>query len=230
MSTNKHLATFNVGRAMLAATLALGIGVLPLAACGSQQQGSSEEATQGTEPVALDVSSWKTLGDGLATMTDTLSYGYDESYFVCVIRSGDSSVRAVCKADPSIDEKLADIGFDDPDYNEKITAALGDLELISAEDITNTQLSQEELDSYVGKTGQDMLDAGFVFAFYNMYGGEQTGADMDNGYYTYDVTFDVSITEDQVEDGGESLLGATVVEIQGFGNLSNMALDPSSVQ
>lgn len=222
MRINKHT--------VLAATLAVSIGVLPLAACGSaptQEEAKPQETTQ-TE--ALDTKSWKTLGDALASRTDRLSYGHDDKYFVCVFSAGDTQVRAIAKSDPSIDPAIGELDFEDPDYDKKLDEILKDLELISAEDISGTMLEQSELDSYVGKTGQDLLDAGFVFGSYFMYGGEQTGASMDNGYYTYEFTFDVSVPEDKTEDEGEALKGATITEVQSNGNLSNMALDPASVE
>lgn len=230
---NTHPATPKIATNILAAALALSLGVLPLAACGSKPADSTAtEPTEQTDatPASIDVSSWKTLGDALATRTGSLSYGHDETYFVAIIEVNDSIVRMVCKSDPSVDEKLSAIEFDDPEHDQKVDEALADLELLSAEDITDTKLSQEELDAYVGKTGQDMLDAGFEFSYYSMYGGEDTDATMDYGYFSYEVIFDTTVTEDQTEDEGASITGATVKEIQSFGNLSNMSLDPTRVE
>lgn len=222
-----------IGKAALTASLVFGLGVLPLAGCASKPADEAEpDATSqpAVEAAPVDTTSWKTLGDALASRTGNLSYGYDDDYFVAIFDAGDSIIRTVSKMELSIRDEFGELDFEDPDYEAKETAILADLELISAEDITSDVLSQEELDSYVGKTGQDMYDAGFVFSYYSMYGGEQTSASIDYGYFSYDVTFDTSIDESQSEDEGASLKDAKVVEVQSFKNLSNMSLDPTAVE
>lgn len=222
-----------IGKAALTASLVFGLGVLPLAGCASKPADEAEpDATSqpAVEAAPVDTTSWKTLGDALASRTGNLSYGYDDDYFVAIFDAGDSIIRTVSKMELSIRDEFGELDFEDPDYEAKETAILADLELISAEDITSEVLSQEELDSYVGKTGQDMYDAGFVFSYYSMYGGEQTSASIDYGYFSYDVTFDTSIDESQSEDEGASLKDAKVVEVQSFKNLSNMSLDPTAVE
>ena len=212
----------------------LSLAVLPLAACGgsaSTDTATDEPAHAATQPAELDTSSWATMRDALSVAdSNEISYGYDENYFVCVFHAGESSIRAVAKYQPSIDGAFADLDMGADDYREQLTEVVGDLELVEAADITADCMSQEELAQYVGKTGQDLIDAGFTFASYNMYGGEQTGADMDKGYYSYDITFDVQVSEDQTEDDGAALMSATVVDAQSLGNLSNAALDPTVVK
>ena len=238
MKANQQLIPSNTGKALVTAAIALGIAMLPLAACGNKASDDAAEPAAATQDAdapasaitADDIASWKTLGDALANRTGDLSYGYDEELFVCVFDAGETKVRVVAQSDPSIGEKLAEIEFDDPDYDAKTNEALANLQVISAEDITDGQLSQEELDAYVGKTGQDLLDAGFVFSSYSFYGGEETGVTMDYGNYSYDVTFDVSVPEEKSEDGGESIKGATVVVIDSFGNLSDAALNPEAAK
>ena len=171
------------------------------------------------------------MRDALSTAdSNEISYSYDENYFVCVYHVGESSIRTVAKYQPSIEGAFVDLDMGADDYREQVTEVVGDLELVEAEDITVDLMSQEEFEQYVGKTGQELVDVGFSFASYNMYGGEQTGADMDKGYFSYDFTFDTQVSEDQTEDGGAALMSATVAEAQSLGNLSNAALDPAAVQ
>ncbi len=217
-------------------TIALALAALPLSACGnaaSTDGGASEPAPAASQDAPIDVSSWTTLRDALSVAdTNDLSYGYDGNYFVCVFNSGTSTIRAVGKCQPGIDGAFADLDMGADDYLEKVTEIVGDFELVEAADITDELMSQEDVEQYVGKTGQELVDAGFVFSYYNMYGGEQTGADMDNGYYSYSFTFDTQVSEEQAETDSEGslILDAVVVEAQSLGNLSNAALDPTAVK
>jgi hypothetical protein len=238
MKFDTHLMADQAGRTVLAAALALGVGVLPLAGCGSQPASDATEAETGepaqedaaAEATPIDTSSWKTMGDALAARTGDLSYGLDDTYFVGVFDAGDSKVRVVAKSQPGIDEAIGKLDFENSDYDQQLNEALSSLELVSAEDITDGQLPQEQLEGYIGQTGQDLLDAGFVFSSYSFYGGEETGATMDYGNYSYEVSFDATVSEEQAEDGGEAIKGATVTAVESFGNLSNAALDPTSVK
>lgn len=234
MKLDKYSVRPTIGRTTLATALALCLGVLPLAACGSKPADDANPSgigqSDGTDAAPVDIASWKTLGDALATRTGSVSYGFDDHYFVAVFDAGEQTIRTISKSDPGMNEKLYALDYGDSDYDKKLNEALADLELLSAEDITPELISQEELDSYVGKTGQDMFDAGYVFNTYYFYGGEQTGASLDHGSFSYEVTFDKSITEEQTDDEGESLKDATIVEIQSLKNLSNKAIDPSQIE
>lgn len=213
--------------------VALSLAVLPLAACGGSAgtETGKTDAPAASQGSTIDTSSWTTMRDALSVAdSNEISYGYDENYFVCVYHAGDSSIRAVAKYQPSIDGAFADLDMGADDYREQFTEAVADLELVEASDITADLMSQEDIQQYVGKTGQELIDEGFVFGSYNMYGGEQTGADLDKGYFSYSFTFDTQTSEDQTEDGGASILDAPVVEAQSLGNLSNAALDPTAVK
>ena len=216
----------------LALTMAL--ATVPLTACGGA--GSSDAGADGADSAAsqtakVDTSSWKTMGDALATVTsDEISYSYNEKYFVCVFEADGARIRTVAEADPAIEGKFADLDFGMEDYAKKFTEIVADLKLVSAEDITAEQMGPEELDTFVGKTGQELVDAGFVFESYSFYGGEETGVTMGKGNFSYEVTFDTKVSEDQTEDEGAAIMGAKSTIVEGFGNLSNAALDPYLVK
>lgn len=218
----------------LAVTLAL--AAIPLAGCGSNtssDQGAAEPspaaaASQGT---SIDTSSWKTMRDALAIAdSDDISYGYDDKTFLCVFRSGEAYIRTRAEMQPEVQEKIYDLNMDDDDYRKKFMETIGDLELAEATDISSELMSQEDLEQYVGKTGQDLMDAGLTFASYFLYGGDQTGAEMDKGNFTYSIIFDAQISEEQTEDEGASITDAKVVEVQSMGNLSDAALNPISTE
>lgn len=218
--TTKTMATF---------ALALSLAAVPLAACSSKSADSAQTSQlKGVTPTAEDVASWKTMGDALAYDHQNMNTGYNEDYYVAVYNSGDAVIRVVAKMVPGMNDKLFDLDFMAEDYDEQLASTIGELELVSAEDITGQKLSQDELNAYVGKTGQDMVNDGFAFEGYVMYGGEQTSATLTKGYFGYTVTFDTTVAEDQTEDGGAAIMGATISAIE-YGSPAMSATDPTTV-
>ena len=219
--------------------LALALGILPLAACSGQQAasspsaGASSQASESVEPNAsaatIDTSSWKTLGDALDNATSNPNAGWDDEYYLCDFEIGESTIHAVAKMAPGVGEKIAELDFDDKDYNTKLRQAVGGLELISAEDISSYKLDRTAMDALVGKTGQELFDEGFVFEGYFMYGGDNTGATLAKDYFSYGVTFDASVPENNTEEDGASIKNAKVVEVD-FQGTSTASLDPATIK
>ena len=211
----------------LAVALAMSLCAFPLAACsGSSDSGSSQSQDQSSSAEATIVNpDWKTLGDALAGQTGLLASGNNDSSYVIVFTADDGTYRAVAKMQPDTAKKLEGLDIFNPEDAQKIIDAVSGLELISAEEISGDLLSQEEVDSYVGKTGQDLIDDGLTFDRYFMSGGDQTGASFSRGYYNYEFTFDAKVAEDAPEDGGAAIMSAKIVEAHSFGNLSDTVFD-----
>lgn len=218
----------------VAAMLTLTLSAMPLAACGSQtSQGGAagSDATEQTQTAKIDISSWKTFGDAYAYDTKgNSSASWDEEHYITVFTTSDGSViRAIAKMDTDTYNKHAELEMSDDDYDKKFLDVMGDRELLSVEDLTPEKLSQDQLDAYVGKTGKDLVDDGFVFEHYWMYGGEETGAMMAKGNLAYSVTFDVTVPEDKADsDEGAGIMDAPIVSME-FSGASYDALDPSKV-
>jgi hypothetical protein len=213
----------------LAVALAMSLCALPLAACsGSSDSGSSKSQDQsqsGSTEATIVNPDWKTLGDALANQTGLLASGNNDSSYVIVFTADDGTYRAVAKMQPDTAKKLEGLDIFDPENTQKIIDAVSGLELISAEEISGDVLSQEEVDSYLGKTGQDLIDDGLTFDRYFMSGGDQTAASFSRGYHSYEFTFDTKIAEDDPEDGGAAIMSAKIVEAHNYGNLSNAVFD-----
>ena len=220
-----------ISRAAVAAALALALLSVPLTACGGQaaQGGGSSSAAEQAQAVVVDVSSWKTLGDALAYDNgENNTAGWDEKRYITVFSTDGPVVRVVAKMDAETYEKLGALDATDESYNEKFLEVMGGLPLESAEDLTDQKVTQDELDAYAGKTGQDLVDDGFAFESYWMYGGDETGAVMAKGPLAYNVTFDVSIPDEKAEDGGASIMGATITDAV-YAGASVDATDPSTL-
>ena len=221
----------NAPKTTIAAMIAIALSAAPLAACGGQTSQDATDDTAGqTQAASIDVSSWKTLGDALAYDASTnSSASWDEEHYITMFTATDGSVvRVVAKMDEDTYDEHAALDMSDDDYQEKFLEVMGDLELESAEDLTGQRLTQDEMDAYVGKTGQDLVDDGFAFESYWMYGGDETGAVMAKGPLAYNVTFDVSIPDEKAEDGGASIMGATITDAV-YAGASVDATDPSTL-
>lgn len=219
----------NTSKTVTATMLALALTALPLAGCGGQasQGGEAGSGDAGQAQAAMDVSSWTTFGDAMAYCAEEgkSTASWDEKHYVTMFDTNDGGVvRVVAKMDPETYKAFAKLDMLDEDYNEKFLEVMGGLELESAEDLTDDVMTQDELDAYKGKTGQDLIDDGFAFESYWMYGGDETGATMSQGYFAYDVTFDTSITDDQSEDEGAAIMGATITAIE-YAGASNAAVE-----
>ena len=210
-------------RSTITLALAVSLGALPLAACTGQATPSAttsaatSAATSATTSATFDVASWKTLGDALATATDTPSWGYDEKTFVCLFQAGSSYAKVVCEEREGLDDKLGTLNSDQgADAAKQLAQAIGDLPIKSARDITPELLGSAELEALKGKTGQQLVDEGFVFESYNMYGGEQTGVSFGKGSFSYLVTLGTQTSEQEADKGEltQAVLDAKVVEAQ----------------
>ena len=221
------------GRAMKLVTLAFGmvLALGLLSACGGQQT-SNENGSATDTPTAstVDTSNWKTLGDALAVETEDVASGWDDNYYVVAFEAGDSLFRVVAKSEEGIQDKTGDLNVMDDDYNDKLREIIGDLEIVSVDDLTAEVPTQEQLDAMVGKTGQELIDDGWAFQSYFMTGGDETGATFTKGYVACNVTFDVKVSDEAANgDGsGDMLKDAKVTLAENYG-VSEDATDPSKV-
>ena len=152
---------------VLAAVLTLGL----LAGCGNTQP--AEEETSGsaeTEGAGVDLESIKTLGDAFTLegkdeySEQRASYGGKYVYAFAV---DGVAYRVIADLPDDIFDQILELDFDE-DYDKKEQALVKDLEVTTAENLTEQILSQEELDALVGKTGQELFDAGWRSGmFYN---------------------------------------------------------------
>ena len=213
MSNTKTLHALNARHAVSAA-LVLALAATPLFACGSKpatDDGGS--ATTASQTASVDPSTWETLGDALANQTESMASGWNGDYLVSVFKAGDSYVRVVAKLDADTYAKVDAVDWTASDVADQLSKAAGSAKLVSADDITNEVISQEDLDKFAGKTGKDLIADGWTFENYYMYGGDQTGALMAKDHFAYNVTFDVSTPDSAIEDNGASIMDATISEM-----------------
>ena len=219
-----HQVIVGMVRTAAAVVLATALAV-PLASCTGQTSGAGDDATAAA---SADSSGWETVGDALS-QSDSKSAGWGDEYYVAVVEVGDSVYRVVAQMDEDATQKVDAVDWSRDDVSEQLDEAVSALSITKLEDLTADKLSADELEALVGKTGSELVDEGFVFQDYYMYGGEETGANFCKGYLAYMVTFDVMTSEDATEDGGASVMDGHVTSIECAGG-SNSATDPSLVE
>ena len=223
-----------IGR-IAAATLCLALGLATLGACSNSGQSATSSAASETaasapasQTGAIDTSSWKTLGDAFAVKTESMASSHNDNYYVCMFWADGSYVRAVAKMNDDVMKKIEAVDWSKTDVDQQIEKAVSSLPLVSAEDVTGEVIAQDELDKLAGKTGKELIDEGWVFANYYMYGGEETGAALEKGCFSYAFTFDVTVDEKNTEDGGASLMDAPVTQVELLG-AADSAVDPEKI-
>ena len=198
---------------------------LLLAGCGSST-GSTESNTDSGTPAAAssgaDVSSFRTMGDIFAQNPDEKERGFTDKDYCYVFELDGVIYRAKGMMTEEQRDQLFDLEFDDPDYEEKYREIAGSIVIEQFDNLTEMIPPQEELDKYVGKTGQDLLDDGWT---------EGYGYNLDNmefwlykGPFAYTVVFE---SDQKYENTDDFDVWATIapltiksVTYNGLGNAS----------
>jgi hypothetical protein len=161
-------------------------------------QPETKEPEKEEEPeVVADPSSWKTLADVLSLETDSRESSWDEKSYTYIFDYAGTQWLVKAAFSKDLNDAVSAIDFHAEDRQEQINAILGPCEIQKVIDLCSLALPQEELDQWVGKTGQDLLDAGWV---YNGYYSDGNGVRicMVNGDFQYQVAFAEELVMPQV--------------------------------
>lgn len=228
------------------ATLGIALATVPLTGCFGGSDKADSDADDAIESVEEDSDAedigvrkptgdsnfmnWSTLGDAFAAAEMDPDYSYDESCYMALIETGERSVYVAASLNPDIYSKVSEIDIMDDDATKKMEDILAPLPIAFKDDATAKRVPEAELNAFVGKTGQDLVNAGYTFRSYDMYGSNETMASYDRGYWCYSFTFAASVSEGSIEDGGASVLTATITGVDAENvNSSNIAFDPAHV-
>ena len=174
----------------LSLVLALAMVVCVLAACGgSGSAGGSGSSAAETESsaAAFDPAQMKTMGDVFALVgEDSQQEGCSETHYVIVFEKEGVIYRAIAELPQDVSEKIWAIDFEVEDRDQQVKDLVAPLDA-KIENLTEQMPSQEELDKYVGKTGQDLFDEGWYEWYYNL---EDMEAGMNYGMFSYMVKFE----------------------------------------
>lgn len=171
---------------ILAIVMALVLVLSALTACSSK---SNKNDTAGKDAAAsFDPSQVKTMGDAFAYEDEEQQQqeAYTETEYIFVFQVGDVYYRAVADIPKDVSDEIWAIEFEDENRDQKVRDLVSPLPLTSLENLNEQILSQDELDRLIGKTGQDLFDAGWTNWYYNL---EDMEAGMYYGPFSYMVKF-----------------------------------------
>lgn len=121
-----------------------------------------------TDPEKLH---FKTIGEAMDAADSYAGYGRwsNPEIYAYVFTVDDVPYRLTCEIDEETRKKFDEIDWmDDDEEREKSTLELArTLTVTGEEDLRIYYPSQEVLDSWKGKTGQELADAGFLISGYN---------------------------------------------------------------
>lgn len=138
---------------------------------------------------AVDLTQWKTLGD----IWEYEFWGsvVEEGTYIRVFKADDGYYRVETDVPQDVTEKLDAIDFFDKARDEKEKALMKDLPVKTVINLSEVLLSQSDLDALTGKTGQELLDMGFVPQGSNGIStqAQLSWATLEKGPFVYEVTF-----------------------------------------
>ncbi|MBR4905595.1 MAG: hypothetical protein IKZ44_01955 [Clostridia bacterium] len=164
-------------------TLIFALAVLMMLSAFAACKKTSESNTP-----ASDADLPKTLGDIFAIKSVNIA-GYQSSgKAVAIVYQVDGSYwRAIAPMTEEQSEAWFAVDLFDENKEEKERAILSPLEIVQLDNLDKEKLSKEDLKAYVGKTGEELLNAGWTSE-----GGDPTVPEsyMSYGPFLYTVTFE----------------------------------------
>ena len=169
------------------------------------------------EPVD-DVKDAKTFADILALPSN--ESGSTDKYLFYTFQLNGIDYRAVSFIDQETADALFELDFDDPDHDKKYFEIVAPLTIDQMDNLTEMIPSKEEINAYVGKTGEDLLNEGWTYQWYNL---DSMEFGMQHGLFTYNIQFDGKY-EGNIDDFNEEEdikpFVIKSIEYSGLGNTS----------
>ena len=170
-----------------------------------------------------DAASFATFADAYGAGDEYKQEAYTETYYVYVFKYQDTYYRASMKMTDELYKQLEAVDFFDEQREQKHHDIVGPMEIEKLENLTEAIPSQDEMDQWVGKTGQELLDAGFMISGWFLE--TQTEYLMDYGDYEYSVVFNEKVEYNEDNFDGEEAVKPLTVKSVTFSTLSNGCTD-----
>ena len=165
--------------------LILVMTVFTFAACGGADQGGQTGAD-------FSADSLKTFGDAIALGSEKVQTSASEDTFIYVFDVDGVFYRATGAIDQALSDEIFNLEYDD-DYDENLSKLVSSVKIDKVENLSDQIISQEELDKLVGKTHQDLIDAGWYTQGCDL---ETMEFWMGYGPFLYKVTLDGHVDEE----------------------------------
>ena len=180
----------------------------------------------GPRTARADASAFQTFGD--IWDYESPGYGCEDNRYVRLFLVDSIYYRADATLTDEQFQQLMDIDIFDPDAEQKEKALLSALPIEHLYDLSAALLSQADLDALMGKTGQELLDMGFVpQGSYGFSEEEQLSwASLDKGPFGYQVEFAEYVTVGDDPNVAEVIRPLTVKSAAWEGGVSQYATAP----
>ncbi len=180
----------------------------------------------GPRAARADAPAFQTFGD--IWDYESPGYGCEDNRYIRLFLVDGVYYRADAPLTDEQFQQLMDIDIFDPDAEQKAKALLSALPIEHLYDLSAVMLSQAELDALIGKTGQELLDMGFVpQGSYGFSEEEQLSwASLDKGPFGYQVEFAEYVTVGDDPNVAEVIRPLTVKSAAWEGGVSEYAMAP----
>ena len=203
--------------------LLIALLILSAAACTPNAEPAAPDAEPAAqESPAADPAQWKILGDIWAFESD--GYGSEENRYVRIFKADGVYYRAETDIPQDVAEKLDAIDFFDETREAQEKELMKDLPIQTICNLSEVLLSQSELDALIGKTGQELLDMGFVpqGSFSTLE--KVFCASLDKGPFEYEIEFE-EIAEVDDNPNVAAVIRPLTVKSAAFSSLSQYCLE-----
>lgn len=186
--------------------------LVSMAACGN----GGKESEKPDSGLAI-----KTMGEAFRLANDYgTAWGIGEDEVVVAFYGDDYITRYSAHFGEEIYNKLEEIDFFDEKRDEKYADILDAVPVEKVEDLTDKIPDETKCNSFVGKTGQELLDMGAYLSGYDLNDADNPKFFVDLGLFEYVMTFDghVDYTDDLDEEETIKPLTVKAVEYQTVSN------------
>lgn len=168
-------------------------------------------------------SEFKTLGDVFTYVPDGAPIF--ENVCICAFEKDGTWYRAEADVPAELIAKIDALEWTE-DYDDQVRALLRDLPVTKVIVLSDYLLSTADLDALVGKTGQELLDMGFVPMEEYGFGEAETRLVMAKGCFDYEVYFAEAVEPQRVPNLAEIVAPLTVKSAAFTEFLNYYAWDP----
>ena len=172
------------GKMLLAAIMSLSL----TSACSTQNNN--------TDADVFDPANIKTVADAFAVEAGTTEWSQSENTFVYAIDKDGECYRFFVELPKETAEAVDQLSIMDEDHDEKLYKLISALPIARTEHLNETAMSQDELGKLIGKTGSDLLDAGWIVWISDLNTMEYN---FHYGPHSYNVAFDGKVDNFDVD-------------------------------
>ncbi len=192
-----------------------------LVGCGETEKITRKTTTGGTAAIE----SLKTIGDVMALEPDSEQTAMYNDYCIYVFELEGTNYRVISSMPADVSEAVWALDWADVDHDRKQKELISPLEIQKYENLDDSIPTQEELDAFIGKTGEDLFDDGWYNSGWDL---EQMEFWMNKGPHCCKVVFEGYVDAADYETFEEEDIYPMIIKsiaYDGLGDATNIELD-----